>query len=88
MNNIKIITFNGNGLGEEVKLNKVLTWCKRFKPNIILLQETHCIEKRKEWYSKAYNGIWYHSIGEGNARGVSICIAKELNHQCCNRRAW
>ena len=77
---IKVITFNGNGLGDEVKLHKVVTWCRRFKPNIIMLQETHCTERRQGWYNKAYDGIWYHSIGESNARGVSICVSRELNH--------
>ena len=67
-------------MGDEIKLNKVVNWCKRFKPNIICLQETHCTNARKGWYLSAYNSNWYHSIGDSNARGVSISISKDLNY--------
>ena len=77
---LKMITFNGNGLGDEVKLNKVINWCRRFKPNIICLQETHCTNARKGWYLTAYNSNWYHSIGDSNARGVSVSISKNLDY--------
>ena len=74
----KVITFNGNGLGDEIKLNKVIHWCKRFKACIILLQETHVCEARTRWYEKIKGGIWYHSIGESNARGVSTFVNNSL----------
>ena len=80
MTNLKFVTFNGNGLGDQKKLAKVITWCKRYKPQILFLQETHCIEGRTSWYREAWGCDWYHSMGEGNSRGVSIMIATEVEY--------
>ena len=80
MAGLKFVTFNGNGLGDQKKLNKVLTWCKKYKPQVVFLQETHCIQSRESWYMERWGGDWYHSMGEGNSRGVSTLISKEIDY--------
>jgi len=78
---LKFVTFNGDGLGTELKLTKVVNWCKKYKPDIIFLQETHCIDTREIWYKNCWNNLCFHSIGASNARGVSILISKNLDFQ-------
>jgi len=78
---LRFFTFNGNGLGTEMKLQKVLRWCKRFKADVIFLQETHFIDNRKNWYKNILNEDWYHSGDVHNARGASIMISKKLDYQ-------
>jgi len=78
---LRFLTFNGNGLGTELKLHKVLRWCKRYKPDVVFLQETHFIDKRKSWYKNIWNEDWYHSGDSHNSRGASIMISKKLDYQ-------
>jgi len=81
MNSIKFVTFNGDGLGNELKLNKVVNWCRKYKPDVIFLQETHCIDIREVWYDKCWNDLCFHSIGASNARGASILISKRIDFE-------
>jgi len=59
----------------------VLTWCKRFRPDIIFLQETHCISDRESWYKDIFNNDWFHSGDSHNSRGASIMISKSLDYK-------
>ena len=77
---LNILTFNANGLGDEKKLRKVLKWCKHFKADVLFLQETHCLLKRKSWYTDSWKGDWFHSCGESNARGTSVVISSTLDY--------
>ena len=79
MSQIRCVTFNANGLGDKLKIQKVMTWLKRYNPNIILLQETHCNDVRKGWYKNVWKGECIHSIGSSNSKGCSIFISSELD---------
>jgi len=35
MSQIRIITYNGDGLGEKIKCTNTLNWAKRYKPDIL-----------------------------------------------------
>ena len=56
-----------------------MNWLKRYKPNIILLQETHCTDLRKSWYKNVWKGECIHSMGSSNSKGCSILISSELD---------
>jgi len=75
------MTFNGNGLGDEIKLRKVLNWAGRYKPHILLLQETHCAGIRTNWYDKYWGGKCIHSSGGSNKKGVSILLSKNFDYK-------
>ena len=78
---LNILTYNGNGLGDEKKLRKVLRWCKHFKVDVLFLQETHCLISKQHWFKDNWKGDWYHSFGEYNARGTSVCISGTLDYK-------
>jgi len=84
MSQIKLLTFNGDGLGDKTKLGKTLNWAKRFKPDIILLQETHCCETRLDWYKELWDGECLHSIGSSNCKGASILLSSKLDYNIIN----
>jgi len=80
MNQIRLITFNGNGLGDKSKLSKVINWINRYKPQIVMLQETHCAGERVNWYTELWKGKCYHSIGSSNCTGASILLSSDLDY--------
>jgi len=85
MNQIRVITFNANGLGEKSKLGKVINWIKRYKPQIIMLQETHCEGNRSDWYKELWKGECFHSTGSSNSTGASILLSSELDYEIVNK---
>jgi len=85
MNQIRIITFNANGLGEKSKLSKVINWINRYKPHIVMLQETHCAGERIDWYRDIWKGECHHSIGSSNYTGASILLSSDLDFTVVNK---
>jgi len=85
MNLTRIISFNADGLGDKSNLGKVMNWIRRYKPMIIMFQETHCADGRQEWYSELWKGECYHSIGSSNSTGVSILLSAELDYTIVNK---
>jgi len=84
MSQVRIITYNGDGLGEKTKCTNTLNWAKRYKPDILLLQETHCCDVRMSWYSDNWDGKCFHSIGSSNSKGASILLSAKLDYTIVN----
>jgi len=81
---LKLITSNVKGIGLRKKRCQVFKKFRKQNADIWLLQETHSTQnKEKVWYKDWGSKILY-SHGEHNARGVCICIRKELNYSLHN----
>ena len=77
---IKILSFNAQGLQTNRKRKKVMHWLKKKKANVYLLQETHTtagdeITWREDWGSKVL-----FSHGNTESRGVAICFLKDFDY--------
>lgn len=75
---LSIMTWNVNGLGDQIKRGVVLQCLKRYSPDIILLQETHLMGNN----CKALNCWGYkllvHAGFTSGSRGTGILIRKNL----------
>ena len=75
----RIISFNCNGIRDDMKRRQVFNFLRTKGADIILLQEVHStvnIEKiwESEWGSKAY-----FSSGISNSKGVGILLKKNID---------
>ena len=77
MDNIRIATLNARGLGETVKRRRVFRYMKAKKIDVILLQETHCVQKKEFIWSNEWGNKCLYSNGSSNARGVAILLSKK-----------
>ena len=76
---IKILTFNTNGLGDDMKQREVFHCISKKGFDVIFLQETHSTKKQEKFWSSTWGSkIWF-AHGESNARGVVIMFNKKLN---------
>ena len=85
-------SMNCNGLGDSLKLNKVLNWLNLKNDDIIFLQETHSEKVREADWENIWGPNIYFSHGTSNSTGVAILIKrnsniKVINHIeiCCGR---
>jgi len=83
---LKIITTNVKGIGLRKKRCQVFKKLRKHCADIILLQETHSSSSKESvWYKDWGTKILY-SHGEFNARGVCICIKKDINYILHNQK--
>ena len=84
MNTLNIISLNANGLHCEIRRQKALMWGRQQKADILLLQETHSVEKEENDWRNDWQGEVYMSHGESNSRGVAISIDPKLPYDLLN----
>ena len=84
MNNLNIISLNGNGLNADIRRKRTLTWAKHQKVDILLLQETHSTPDDESDWRGDWGGEIYCSHGTSNSRGVCILIAPHVNFDLLN----
>jgi exonuclease III len=71
---MKVMSFNCKGIKGNSKREKVLTWIKESKSDIIFLQESHFVETdRDDWETKS-GGTVISSVGSSKARGVTTIL--------------
>ena len=76
MSATKYISLNINGANHVIKRKKLLSWLKRERVNIALLQETHLNDKEHENLRREWVGQVYYSSFSTSKRGVAILINK------------
>ena len=77
---VKIATFNTNGLRNKTKRLAVFEWLNKKNNSIIFLQKTHSsLETETEWKQDMRNFDLYFSHGTTSTRGVCILISKRLD---------
>uniref|UniRef100_A0A803J3S5 exodeoxyribonuclease III n=1 Tax=Xenopus tropicalis TaxID=8364 RepID=A0A803J3S5_XENTR len=84
MDNIKIISWNVNGINSPIKPKRILQELKKYDADIALLQETHlnADENQKLCSSWVAENIYSPAINKKG--GVSILFDKKLNFQLIN----
>lgn len=78
---VKISSWNVNGLGSYTKRRKVLQYLKQKNADVIMLQETHLLEKDTVRVKDRWVGQAYHNTFTQKKRGVSILFSKHLKIQ-------
>ena len=76
MGSISFLTYNVNGLREDIKRREVFHYLHTKGHEIVFLQETHSTLKDEKYWSMMWGSkIWF-DHGESNACGVAILIPK------------
>ena len=81
---LKLGSFNVNGLGDKVKRGEVFKWLNNKNDDIILLQETHSTpDSEQVWERDWGHGKIVFNHGSSNATGVAFLIKnKSLEIKC------
>lgn len=79
---LKVASYNVNGLGSPVKRDKVISKMKKEEVGILFLQETHLTDKEHEKLKRrGYNQEFSSSYKSGRRRGVSILISSRISFE-------
>lgn len=76
MSDLKYVSLNVKGINNVIKRKKILTWFKKEKTNIALLQETHLSDVEHLKLKREWVGQVYFSSFSSSKRGVAILIHK------------
>ena len=80
MTTLNIISVNTRGLNSKEKRDKFYRWIIDTKLDVILIQETHFVEKYALQYECGWNGLSLHCFSDSSfSRGVSILFRKGLD---------
>lgn len=79
MENKKFISANVRELNTPETQKKIYSWPKKCNTGIILLQETHLIEKYKSLHNRNWKGKSFYAFRDATfSKGVSILVNKEI----------
>uniref|UniRef100_A0A8C6S8Y0 exodeoxyribonuclease III n=1 Tax=Neogobius melanostomus TaxID=47308 RepID=A0A8C6S8Y0_9GOBI len=81
MCDLKIISWNVNGLNNEVKRKSILLYLDREGGDILFLQETHLKKYCNQKLKKDIKGQLFYSALEVSKRGVVIIIKSNINFE-------
>lgn len=78
-NDIKVASYNVNGVLNPVKRSKIMSKMKKEGVGVIMLQETHLTEiEHVKLKRSGYNQIFSASYKKGHRRGVAIIVSTKL----------
>ncbi len=79
---IKVALYNVNGILNPIKRSKIMSKMKKEGVDVILLQETHLMEKEHAKLKRnGYNQIFSASYKTGHRRGVAIIISGKISFE-------
>ena len=81
MAKLKVMSINARGLGTQHKRRDVMNHLKKFKCDIILLQDTHLIPNKVAAFNCLWRGKTYHSCYRNCSRGSSVLISSNVQHE-------
>ena len=76
MDNTKIVSHNMRGLQNAIKRRQIYLYLKKFKPDICLLQETHCTIKEAHLWQMEWGATILNSFGTPNSGGCAIMFTR------------
>lgn len=85
MDELKILTYNAQGLGGISKRTDVLDYLKNMNFDIYCLQDTHFTESDEKLIRNLWDNDCIFSNFRSNARGVAILFNKNLNYNIHNQ---
>lgn len=82
LNNIKVISFNVNGVLNPIKRSKIFSKLKKDNVQIALLQETHLTQVEHSKRNRSgFKHVFSSAYRSGHKRGVAILISKQVNFE-------
>lgn len=82
LNQIRITSFNVNGIPNPIKRAKILTKLKREKSDIVYLQETHLSQLEHNKLNRmGFKFVFSSAHTSGRRRGVAILISKKISYE-------
>lgn len=80
--NIKIVTFNINGVLNPIKRSKILSKIKKENAHVVFLQETHLNSVGQEKLKRmGFSQVYYSSCKLGQKRGVAILLSHRVKFE-------
>ena len=79
MTTLNIISVNTRGLNSTKKRDKFYRWIIDTKLDVILIQETHFVEKNPLQFECGWNCLSLHCFSDSPSREVSILFRKGLD---------
>ena len=80
MGNLRVISLNVRGLKNAFKRRKVFRYAKRFKADIVFLQETHCTSNMENLWQSEWGNKCLFSNGVSNSCGVAMLFGKNMSN--------
>ena len=78
---LTIVSFNVNGLRNNLKRKTIFHFLKMKKFDFILLQETHSNHTDEKLWKCEWGGDIFHSHGTNHCNGVAILVKKSLKYE-------
>lgn len=79
---IKVVSYNINGIHNPIKRWKVLSKLRKDKVQIAMLQESHLDDSEHAKLNKmGFKSVYFSSHGSGRRRGVAILISSALHYE-------
>lgn len=86
MENLKIASFNVNGINVPTKRRIIFDKIRSSKIHIALLQETHSSEATARLWETEWGGKIIFNHGAPNSRGVAILFARNLSPKIVSQK--
>lgn len=83
---IKICSFNVNGLGDQRKREKVFNWLKQNNFSICFLQELHCTQENTDKWKKQWDNEIFLSGNSSNSIGIGILLNLNTTYEILENR--
>lgn len=78
MEQLEFISVNVKGINTPEKRKKIYSWLNKCNTEIILLQETHFIEKHESLYNLKWKGKLFHAFSDSTfSKGVPILFKEK-----------
>lgn len=78
MDDLKVVSFNVNGLNVPTKRRAIYDQLRSSKADICLLQETHCVSSLESIWATEWGGRVMFSNRSSSSRGVAILFASDF----------
>ena len=66
-----------HGLGNRIKRKSLFHYIRDKNLDVVLLQETHVLNKQRKQMEMEWGGSWYNSQGTSSSRGTAILFRRK-----------
>ena len=73
------VSLNVQGIRNKIKRQKILKYCKKYKADVILLQETHSQPQDENLWKEEWGSDIIFSHGTNQKAGVAMLIGKKTS---------
>ncbi len=80
---VRLCSFNVNGLGNRSKRDKIFNWLKQNNFSISLLQELHCTHDNVDIWKQQWGHDIFLSGNSSNSTGIGILLNINSKYENC-----